>query len=278
MTPGSRASPHPVAQSTPPCPLRNPPPPARTTATRCTPTTSSQASTTRTRAQTRSPGSAAEPASEGTQVVQDAPAPTPAQLRVDFGAHLEANYQRLVAQLYAITLDPAEAHASCRTPTRGPGAHGRRSAARPTRPAGCAGWPSARPSAAGAGCGCGRRRSSDLDRRRRPARVLAALRAAARRRTSVRRAAPHGRGAGQGDRGRRRGSPSVPPRRRLARAQKVVSNNLIELPAFGDEWDADLGGNLNGGAFAPDEPSDGYNGWTPHWDDYRPADEEEDPR
>lgn len=43
-------------------------------------------------------------------VVQDAPEPTPASLRVDFGAHLEANYQRLVAQLYAITLDPAEAH------------------------------------------------------------------------------------------------------------------------------------------------------------------------
>ena len=50
--------------------------------------------------------------SAGTQVVQDAPAPTPAQLRVDFGAHLEANYRRLVAQLYAITLDPAEAHSA----------------------------------------------------------------------------------------------------------------------------------------------------------------------
>lgn len=43
-------------------------------------------------------------------VVQDSPAPSPAQLRVDFGAHLEAHYQRLVAQLYAITLDPREAH------------------------------------------------------------------------------------------------------------------------------------------------------------------------
>jgi RNA polymerase sigma-70 factor (ECF subfamily) len=43
-------------------------------------------------------------------VVQDGPAPSPAELRVDFGAHLEANYQRLVAQLYAITLDPGEAH------------------------------------------------------------------------------------------------------------------------------------------------------------------------
>lgn len=44
------------------------------------------------------------------RIVQDAPTPSPAQLRVDFGAHLEANYQRLVAQLYAITLDPGEAH------------------------------------------------------------------------------------------------------------------------------------------------------------------------
>ncbi|MFC4949606.1 RNA polymerase sigma factor [Pseudonocardia sp. GCM10023141] len=43
-------------------------------------------------------------------VEQDGPAASPAQLRVDFGAHLEANYQRLVAQLYAITLDPGEAH------------------------------------------------------------------------------------------------------------------------------------------------------------------------
>jgi RNA polymerase sigma-70 factor (ECF subfamily) len=32
------------------------------------------------------------------------------QLRADFGAHFEANYPRLVAQLYAITLNPAEAH------------------------------------------------------------------------------------------------------------------------------------------------------------------------
>ena len=52
------------------------------------------------------------PVSAGTQVVQDAPAPTPAQLRIDFGAHLEANYRRLVAQLYAITFDPAEAHSA----------------------------------------------------------------------------------------------------------------------------------------------------------------------
>lgn len=54
----------------------------------------------------------AAPVSSGAQVVQDAPAPTRAQLRVDFGAHLEANYRRLVAQLYAITLDPEEAHSA----------------------------------------------------------------------------------------------------------------------------------------------------------------------
>src|SRR6476646_9406597 len=52
------------------------------------------------------------PVSGGTQVVRDAPAPTPAHLRLDFGAHLEANYRRLVAQLYAITFDPAEAHSA----------------------------------------------------------------------------------------------------------------------------------------------------------------------
>lgn len=46
----------------------------------------------------------------GPHFVQDEPAPELADLRLDFGAHLEANYQRLVAQLYAITLDPGEAH------------------------------------------------------------------------------------------------------------------------------------------------------------------------
>ena len=34
----------------------------------------------------------------------------PGGLRADFGAHFEANYQRLVAQLFAITLNSAEAH------------------------------------------------------------------------------------------------------------------------------------------------------------------------
>jgi DNA-directed RNA polymerase specialized sigma24 family protein len=48
--------------------------------------------------------------SDGTELVQRPSLSTPAELRVDFGAHLEANYQRLVAQLYAITLNPGEAH------------------------------------------------------------------------------------------------------------------------------------------------------------------------
>jgi RNA polymerase sigma-70 factor (ECF subfamily) len=55
---------------------------------------------------------AGDPASAGTQVVQELrrSAAGTVGLRADFGAHLEANYQRLVAQLYAITLDPGEAH------------------------------------------------------------------------------------------------------------------------------------------------------------------------
>jgi DNA-directed RNA polymerase specialized sigma24 family protein len=48
--------------------------------------------------------------SDGTELVRRPTAGTPAELRADFGAHLEANYQRLVAQLYAITLNPGEAH------------------------------------------------------------------------------------------------------------------------------------------------------------------------
>lgn len=43
------------------------------------------------------------------EVVQDA-AVAPRPLRADFGDHFEANYRRLVAQLYAITLNSAEAH------------------------------------------------------------------------------------------------------------------------------------------------------------------------
>lgn len=49
-------------------------------------------------------------ATGGSQVVQDDPDASRLSLRTDFGAHLEANYQRLVAQLYAITLDSGEAH------------------------------------------------------------------------------------------------------------------------------------------------------------------------
>lgn len=49
-------------------------------------------------------------ATADTQAEQDAPAPAPSALRIDYGAHLEANYPRLVAQLYAVTLDAAEAH------------------------------------------------------------------------------------------------------------------------------------------------------------------------
>src|SRR5690349_11769763 len=41
---------------------------------------------------------------------QHPPRLRPEELRADFGAHFEAHYQRLVAQLYAITLSPAEAH------------------------------------------------------------------------------------------------------------------------------------------------------------------------
>jgi DNA-directed RNA polymerase specialized sigma24 family protein len=50
------------------------------------------------------------PLSGSEHVVQDAPGAEHAALRRDFGAHFEANYQRLVAQLYAITLDSGEAH------------------------------------------------------------------------------------------------------------------------------------------------------------------------
>ncbi len=58
----------------------------------------------------------ARPAGPGHRAADPAPARTrserlrPDRLRADFGAHFEAHYQRLVAQLYAITLNPAEAH------------------------------------------------------------------------------------------------------------------------------------------------------------------------
>jgi len=66
--------------------------------------------------ETSVPGSGADDPSEdpgvaghAAEVVQDAPV-APRPLRADFGDHFEANYPRLVAQLYAITLDSAEAH------------------------------------------------------------------------------------------------------------------------------------------------------------------------
>lgn len=43
-------------------------------------------------------------------VASPSPEPAPVNLRIDFGAHFESNYQRLVAQLYAITLDAGQAH------------------------------------------------------------------------------------------------------------------------------------------------------------------------
>jgi RNA polymerase sigma-70 factor (ECF subfamily) len=58
----------------------------------------------------------ARPADPAHRAADPAPALTrserlrPDRLRADFGAHFEAHYQRLVAQLYAITLNPAEAH------------------------------------------------------------------------------------------------------------------------------------------------------------------------
>jgi RNA polymerase sigma factor (sigma-70 family) len=53
--------------------------------------------------ETESPASA-------TQVVRREGGSAPGRMRADFGAHLEANYPRLVAQLFAITLDAGEAH------------------------------------------------------------------------------------------------------------------------------------------------------------------------
>ncbi|GEL19521.1 RNA polymerase sigma factor [Pseudonocardia asaccharolytica] len=53
---------------------------------------------------------AAEPALAARDATGQGDFATPAELRADFGAHLEANYQRLVAQLYAITLNSGEAH------------------------------------------------------------------------------------------------------------------------------------------------------------------------
>ena len=208
--------------------------------------------------------------SEGTQVVQDAPAPTPAQLRVDFGAHLEANYRRLVAQLYAITLDPAEAHSAVQDAYSRAWRSWATVSRSPDPSAGSAEWPSAPPSAAGAGCGSGRAdtvgpgqdtESAPCSRRcagcpppsvgasccttwpGAPVQEIAAVEGVSLGTTAA----------------------------RLARAQKVVSDGLARLPDLAVDWPADLAG----GAFGSDEPSNGYDGWAPasDWDDHRPADE-----
>ena len=67
-----------------------------------------------TRSMTRRPASrtagCADGSSAGGAPVRGEPEPPPGHLRIDFGAHFEANYQRLVAQLYAITLDAGQAH------------------------------------------------------------------------------------------------------------------------------------------------------------------------
>jgi RNA polymerase sigma-70 factor (ECF subfamily) len=59
----------------------------------------------RTDVERRTPGSS-DPAQQTGRAVATAPEPN---LRAEFGAHLEAHYPRLVAQLCLITLDPAEA-------------------------------------------------------------------------------------------------------------------------------------------------------------------------
>jgi hypothetical protein len=119
----------------------------------------------------------------------------PDQLRADFGAHFEAHYQRLVAQLYAITLNPAEAHDVVRE-----------AYSRAWRK-----W-------AEIGASAEARQAATTGRRRRAAHPRHAPRAgpAARRRTACRRAGRHGRRARR--RGRRAGagapgddrSPAVP--------------------------------------------------------------------
>jgi len=226
------------------------------------------------------------PASGGTQVVQDAPAPTPAQLRVDFGAHLEANYRRLVAQLYAITFDPAEAHSAVQdaysrawrswaTVSRSPDSVGwvRRVAVRST----IRSWRrlrlrSRRPVGPGPDTQTGA--------------VLSALRGlpAAERRCVV---LHHMAGAPVKEIAAVEGVSVGTTAARLARAQKVVSDGLMSLVGY----DADLGSDLDVGwdagwqdepaaqAFGPDEPSNGYDGWTPDREDpRRPVDDEEDQR
>ena len=222
------------------------------------------------------------PVSGGTEVVQDAPAPTPAQLRLDFGAHLEANYRRLVAQLYAITFDPAEAHSAVQdaysrawrtwtTVSRSPDSVGwvRRVAVRST----IRSWRrlrlrSRRPVGPGPETPTGA--------------VLAALRRlpAAERRCVV---LHHMAGAPVKEIAAVEAVSVGTTAARLARAQKVVSDGLVGLAAF--EGDLDVGWDTGwqddpvSDPFAREEPYDGYDGWTPDRDDpRRPADDEEDTR
>jgi DNA-directed RNA polymerase specialized sigma24 family protein len=230
-------------------------------------------------------GSAVEepaPVSGGTQVVQDAPAPTPAQLRVDFGAHLEANYRRLVAQLYAITLDPAEAHSVVQD------AYSRawRTWAAVSRSSDSVGW--VRRVAVRSTIRSWRRLRS-----RRPigpspdtqtGAVLTALRGlpAAERRCVV---LHHMAGAPVREIAAVEGVSVGTTAARLARAQQVVSDRLTGLVGF-----AALGSDLDVGWDAgwQDEPAveafgpnghGAHDGWTLDREDpRRPADEEEDQR
>jgi len=228
------------------------------------------------------------PVSAGTQVVQDAPAPTPAQLRVDFGAHLEANYRRLVAQLYAITLDPAEAHSAVQdaysrawrtwaTVSRSPDSVGwvRRVAVRST----IRSWRRLRLRS---------RRPVGPGPDTPPGAVLEALRGlpAAERRCVV---LHHMAGAPVTEIAAVEGVSVGTTAARLARAQQVVSDGLIGLVEFDRDLDAGLGDlEVGWDAGWQDEPvsdpfgqatSNGYDGWTPDREDpRRPVDVEEDQR
>lgn len=219
------------------------------------------------------------PVSAGTRVVQDAPAPTPAQLRVDFGAHLEANYQRLVAQLYAITLDPAEAHSVVQdaysrawrtwaTVSRSPDSVGwvRRVAVRST----IRSWRRLRLRS---------RRPVGPGRDTPTGAVLAALRGLppAERRCVV---LHHMAGSPVKEIAAVEGVSVGTTAARLARAQKVVSDGLIGL----DEYDGDFGGWGTGwqdapvaDPFGPDEPYGGYDAtMSDRGNVRRPADEEDE--
>ena len=151
----------------------------------------------------------------------------PDQLRADFGAHFEAHYQRLVAQLYAITLNPAEAHDVVREAySRAWRKLGRdRRVGRPRRvgPAGRGPLHDAqlashgRPPRARAAAGPGRRRRAAHPRRRSSPRWAGCTtpNGAPRPGRHGRRARRRGRGAGAGAAGDRRRPPVPrPPRGR----------------------------------------------------------------